>query len=100
MANAKRYIAVDLGAESGRVMLGTLGLALVAGALSTLSPCVLPLVPIVLGAAASEHRLGPVALISGVTFRLYDSAVLFVRVSRVMHPSRVPLQFRKSARNA
>ena len=48
-------------------MLGTLALALVAGALSTLSPCVLPLVPIVLGAAASEHRLGPVALIAGVT---------------------------------
>lgn len=47
-------------------MLGTLALALVAGALSTLSPCVLPLVPIVLGAAASEHRLGPVALIGGV----------------------------------
>lgn len=48
-------------------MLGTLALALVAGALSTLSPCVLPLMPIVLGAAASEHRLGPAALIAGVT---------------------------------
>jgi cytochrome c-type biogenesis protein len=47
-------------------MLGTLALAAVAGALSILSPCVLPLVPIVLGAAASEHRLGPVALIGGV----------------------------------
>ena len=48
-------------------MLATLVLAMVAGALSILSPCVLPLVPIVLGAAASEHRLGPVALIAGVT---------------------------------
>lgn len=46
--------------------LGSLGLALLAGLLSILSPCVLPLLPIVLGAAASEHRAGPVALAAGV----------------------------------
>lgn len=45
----------------------TLGLAFIAGLLSILSPCVLPLVPIVLGAAASEHRIGPAALAGGVT---------------------------------
>ena len=44
----------------------TLGLALLAGVLSVLSPCVLPLVPIVLGAAANQHRLGPVALAAGL----------------------------------
>ena len=43
------------------------GLAFLAGLLSVLSPCVLPLVPIVLGSAASEHRLGPAALAAGVT---------------------------------
>jgi cytochrome c-type biogenesis protein len=43
-----------------------IGLAFLAGLLSTLSPCVLPLLPIVLGAAASEHRLGPVALAGGL----------------------------------
>jgi cytochrome c-type biogenesis protein len=43
-----------------------IGLALVAGILSTLSPCVLPLLPIVLGAAVSEHRLGPAALAAGL----------------------------------
>lgn len=32
-------------------MIGTIGLALLAGVLSTLSPCVLPLLPVVLGAA-------------------------------------------------
>ncbi len=47
-------------------MTGTLGLALLAGLLTTLSPCVLPLVPIVLATAASEHRLGPVALAAGL----------------------------------
>lgn len=44
----------------------TLGLALLAGMLSALSPCVLPLLPIVLGTAASAHRLGPVALAAGL----------------------------------
>jgi cytochrome c-type biogenesis protein len=45
---------------------GPLALACVAGVLSTLSPCVLPILPIVLGAAAAEHRLGPVALAAGL----------------------------------
>jgi cytochrome c biogenesis protein CcdA len=44
----------------------TLALAFLSGALSTLSPCVLPLLPIVLGAAVSEHRFGPAALAAGV----------------------------------
>ena len=47
--------------------LAPIGLAFVAGFLSILSPCVLPLVPIVFGTAASEHRFGPVALAAGVT---------------------------------
>lgn len=44
----------------------TLGLALLSGLLSTLSPCVLPLLPIVLGTAASHHKLGPAALAAGL----------------------------------
>lgn len=47
-------------------MIGTLGLAWLAGLLSVLSPCVLPLLPLVLGAAAAEHRLGPAALAAGL----------------------------------
>jgi cytochrome c biogenesis protein CcdA len=43
-----------------------IGLALLAGLLSTLSPCVLPLVPIVIGTAMGEHRFGPVALTAGL----------------------------------
>ncbi len=46
--------------------IATLGLALLSGILSTLSPCVLPLLPIVLGTAASQHRLGPAALAAGL----------------------------------
>jgi cytochrome c-type biogenesis protein len=47
-------------------MLTTLALAALAGVLSSLSPCVLPILPIVLGAAASEHRRGPLALAAGL----------------------------------
>ena len=41
-------------------------LAFGAGSLTILSPCVLPLVPVVLGSAAQKHRLGPVALVLGL----------------------------------
>ncbi len=47
-------------------MLATALFALLAGILSTLSPCVLPLIPVVLATAASQHRLGPVALAAGL----------------------------------
>ena len=35
--------------------------------LSILSPCVLPILPIVLGSAASSHRQGPLALAAGLS---------------------------------
>jgi cytochrome c-type biogenesis protein len=43
-----------------------LALAFAAGLLSILSPCVLPLVPIVLGAAVAAHPLGAFALAAGL----------------------------------
>jgi cytochrome c biogenesis protein CcdA len=46
--------------------LASLPLALLAGLFSILSPCVLPLTPVVLGAAVAEHRFGPVALAAGL----------------------------------
>lgn len=46
--------------------MGTTLFAALAGVLSILSPCVLPLVPIVLGTAASEHRFGLAALATGL----------------------------------
>jgi cytochrome c-type biogenesis protein len=42
-------------------------LAFVAGILSILSPCVLPILPIILGTAASSHRQGPLALAAGLS---------------------------------
>jgi cytochrome c-type biogenesis protein len=56
---------------------GALGLAFLAGVLTVLSPCVLPLLPIVLGAAASQHRLGPLALAGGLALS-FTAIGLFV----------------------
>jgi cytochrome c biogenesis protein CcdA len=53
--------------------------AFLAGVLSILSPCVLPLLPIVLGAAASEGRRGPLALAAGLTIS-FVAIGLFVAV--------------------
>ncbi|MBS0445823.1 MAG: cytochrome c biogenesis protein CcdA [Proteobacteria bacterium] len=46
---------------------GTYALGYAAGVLSTLSPCVLPLLPILLATAAARHRYGPIALGVGLT---------------------------------
>ena len=46
--------------------LATYGLGLLAGALSILSPCVLPLVPVLAAGATAAHRFGPLALGVGI----------------------------------
>ncbi len=48
-------------------MLATLFFAFFAGTLTVLSPCVLPVLPMVLGAAAAQGRWGPVFLAIGLT---------------------------------
>jgi cytochrome c biogenesis protein CcdA len=58
---------------------GTYGLGYAAGILTTLSPCVLPLVPIVVATALAAHRLGPVALALGLTLA-FASVGVFVAV--------------------
>jgi cytochrome c-type biogenesis protein len=97
--------------------LAAFALAGLAGVLSTLSPCVLPLLPIVLGAAATEHRLAPAALALGValsftvlglfvstigfavgldgSFFRYSAAVLLIAVGIVLAVE--PLQVRLAA---
>jgi cytochrome c-type biogenesis protein len=48
------------------VSLPELGLALVAGSLTTLNPCVFPLLPLVLGGAVQENRFAPLAMGAGM----------------------------------
>jgi cytochrome c biogenesis protein CcdA len=54
-----------------------LALAFVAGLVSVLSPCVLPMLPLLFGAAAAEHRLAPLVLTLGVSLS-FTTIALFV----------------------
>ncbi len=57
--------------------MGALFLAFLAGLLSILSPCVLPIVPLVLGTALSESRYGLAALAAGLALS-FTAIGLFV----------------------
>lgn len=57
--------------------LGTYLLGFAAGALSLLSPCVLPVAPIVLASATAAHRWGALALTTGITLS-FTAVGLFV----------------------
>lgn len=59
--------------------MASLFLALVAGLLSTLSPCVLPLLPAILMGATAQHRLGPLALAGGLALS-FASIGLFIAI--------------------
>ncbi|TAM56015.1 MAG: cytochrome c biogenesis protein CcdA [Paraburkholderia sp.] len=55
----------------------TYGVGFAAGALSTLSPCALPLLPILAASAVSTHRYGTVALAGGLAAS-FATAGLFI----------------------
>lgn len=46
--------------------IGNYGFGFIAGVLSTLSPCVLPILPILIGSATATHRGAPMALAGGL----------------------------------
>lgn len=56
-------------------------LAFLAGLVTILNPCVLPLVPILVASSLGKHRLGPVALAAGlgVSFTGFGFVVIAVR---------------------
>lgn len=56
---------------------GSYGFGFLAGVLSILSPCVLPLVPIVVGTAVAAHPWGAIALASGLALS-FTAVGLFV----------------------
>ena len=58
----------------------TYGLGLLAGALSTLSPCVLPLVPVLVASAVNAHRWGALALGTGLALSFAVVGLFFVTV--------------------
>ncbi|PMS18549.1 cytochrome C biogenesis protein [Trinickia dabaoshanensis] len=54
------------------------------GVISTLSPCVLPLLPIVLGGAAASNRLGPLALTAGVMLSFTAAGTFLASVGTML----------------
>lgn len=60
--------------------LGTYAISVAAGTLSTLSPCVLPLIPILLGTALAAHRLGPYALAAGLSLSFAVVGILLASI--------------------
>lgn len=53
------------------------GVSALAGILSTLSPCVVPLIPVLMSTAVTSHRAGPYALAAGValSFTVFGTLV-------------------------
>jgi cytochrome c biogenesis protein CcdA len=57
-----------------------LALSFLAGALTSLSPCVLPLIPILVGSALQEHPAGPLALTVGLALSFAGIGVALATV--------------------
>lgn len=66
-----------------------LGAAFLAGLLTFLNPCVLPILPLVFGASVNQHRLGPVALAGGLaaSFTLVGLLVATLGAALELDPS-------------
>ena len=55
-------------------------LGYVAGVLSTLSPCVLPLLPILIATVVADHHWGPLALAAGLTVSFVVFGLFFATI--------------------
>jgi len=59
-------------------------LSFVAGLLTSLSPCILPVLPLVVGSALQKHRLGPVVLCSGLVFSFVLAGLLLAQTGTIL----------------
>lgn len=66
-------------------MIGSFALAFMAGVVSILSPCVLPLLPVILGTATSESRLGPAALAAGLALSFVTIGLFFAVAGQALN---------------
>jgi cytochrome c biogenesis protein CcdA len=64
--------------------IATYGLSATAGVLSTLSPCVLPLAPILVGSALTAHRWGPAALAGGLALSFTVTGVFIASIGAAL----------------
>jgi cytochrome c biogenesis protein CcdA len=59
-------------------------LSFLAGALTSLSPCVLPLIPVLLGSALQKHPMGPLTLALGLSLSFATLGVMFASAGFVV----------------
>ena len=69
--------------SSSELGLASYGLSFAAGSLSTLSPCVLPLIPILLGSVLATSRLAPLALGSGIAISFAITGIALASLTRL-----------------
>lgn len=69
----------------------TLVLAFLAGLLTLINPCVLPVLPIVLASATQSHRLGPVALAAGMAISFVTLGLLVATLGQTLPAETVTL---------
>jgi len=60
--------------------LTTYSVGFLAGGLSSLSPCVLPLLPIIIGSSQNEHKMGPLAVAFGLAISFALLGTLFASI--------------------
>jgi cytochrome c biogenesis protein CcdA len=58
--------------------MGSAALAYLAGLVTILNPCVLPILPILIGSAVSQSRFGPAALAAGLVFSFSTFGLLIL----------------------
>lgn len=73
--------------------MGAIALSVLAGALTTINPCVLPMLPIVLASALGAGRWGPVALAGGlaVSFAVFGTLTASVGYALGFDPQAIRL---------
>ena len=72
--------------------MGALLLSSLAGLLTTLSPCVLPILPIVLLGALQQHRFGPLALAAGLIVAFTTFGALLSALGLALHVDAVVIR--------
>lgn len=64
--------------------MGELAIPFLAGILTTLSPCVLPVLPFVTASSLSKNRLGPFALSIGLLITFVGTSILLAMTGRIL----------------
>lgn len=68
------------------MQISLIGLAILAGFVTLLSPCILPIVPILIGRSLRSHRYGPIALVVGLAISFAGTGILLGLSAQFLAP--------------